>query len=492
MEPQLVVKKLQSDEIYPPTKSLTLFGSLAYALPTMATSFLLGPIAILQGIYAKYFGIALTTIAVILMVARLFDAFSDPIIGYISDKYQQIFGSRKIFIGIGGVLFILSSYFLYVPLGWGVSNFHQSVSPLYFLIWFLAFYFSWTLFEIPHLALGGEIVSNCKEKNKIYSLRALMTYIGTLLFFSVPLVPYFDSSEFTPQTLAWSVLVAGFLMFPLLIFFIRSVPNGKSLVSRPDQASCLNGKVYKLARMILRNRPLQLFIGAFFFAGVGVGMWFGLIFIFADIYLDLGHKLSLSFLLSYGASIVTLGFWYYLANRFGKKSAWALGMSLVVLGFLGTGSLMPSESNWSSLLVCMIFINGGIAASVVLAPSLLSDIVDYSNWKFSQDYGATYFSLYTLVGKANIAIGGGLGLAIAGSYGFDPSNTVQSREAVVGLRFSIAWLPALVTVASIGCILLTPLNARRHATIIRRLNAREKTVDKTIEPAFNELLKSEA
>lgn len=462
-----------ADEVYEPDKPLNLTSGLAYALPTMATSFLLGPIAILQGIYAKYFGMALTTIALIVLVARLFDAVTDPVIGYISDKHQQRFGSRKIFVVIGGGLFILSSYFLYVPLISGTSGVYGSVSPIYFLSCFLAFYFSWTLFEIPHLAWGGEIASNSEEKTKIYGLRALTTYVGTLLFFSVPLVPYFDTSEFTPETLAWSVLTAGLLMFPLLLFCIVTVPNGRASESNFDKSSCSkNSKFATSIKAVFSNRPLLLFVSAFFFAGTGVGMWFGLMFIFVDVYLGLGHKLSLTFLLSYGASILTLGLWYKLANGLGKNIAWGLGMLLVVLGFLGTGSLIPSESSWLLLLLCMVFINGGVAASVALAPSLLSDIIDYGNWKFGQDYGATYFSLYTLVGKANIAIGGGLGLAIAGGYGFDPSSTVQSGEALFGLRFSIAWLPALVTFASIGFILLTPLDARRHATIRRRLNAR--------------------
>ena len=149
-----------------------------------------------------------------------------------------------------------------------------------------------------------------------------------------------------------------------------------------------------------------------------------------------------------------------------------IGLVLVIMGLASTGLLSPERTGWLELLLCMALITSGFAAYGIMLPSLLSDIIDYGNWKFGQDYGATYFSLYTLVGKANIAIGGGLGLAIAGGYGFDPSSTVQSGEALFGLRFSIAWLPALVTFASIGFILLTPLDARRHATIRRRLNAR--------------------
>ena len=63
---------------------------LAYPLPYIAMAFLFGPMAILQGIYAKYFGLSLTTIAAVLLIGRLFDAITDPIIGYLSDRHFDL------------------------------------------------------------------------------------------------------------------------------------------------------------------------------------------------------------------------------------------------------------------------------------------------------------------------------------------------------------------------------------------------------------------
>ena len=122
--------------------SLTQPQALAYGLPLLPLYFLYGPIAILQGIYAKHFGLALTTIATVLFVARLFDAVSDPIIGYCADRYHARRGNLKPFVISGGVLFIVASWFLYVP--------PTDVSCGYFLVCFLAFYLAYTLFEIPN------------------------------------------------------------------------------------------------------------------------------------------------------------------------------------------------------------------------------------------------------------------------------------------------------------------------------------------------------
>ena len=184
-----------------PARSLNLTHHLSYVAPIMMLTFLWGPIGILQGIYAKYFGVALTTIATVLLVSRLFDAVTDPLIGYWSDRYQERKGSRKPFILLGGLFFVNSSYFLYVPIDPSDIDSSTEVSGLYFLVWFLLFYLSWTFLEVPHIAWAAELATESKERNKIYSLRSMATLLGILCFYLVPFLPFFPTREFTPHTL---------------------------------------------------------------------------------------------------------------------------------------------------------------------------------------------------------------------------------------------------------------------------------------------------
>ena len=79
-------------------KSPVIFHYLAYASPVIGISFLHSPMAVVHSMYAKYFGIGLTTIAVVLLFARLFDAITDPLIGYWSDRYYARTGTRKPFV----------------------------------------------------------------------------------------------------------------------------------------------------------------------------------------------------------------------------------------------------------------------------------------------------------------------------------------------------------------------------------------------------------
>ena len=117
---------------------------MAYAVPTIGVLCLWGPISMVQGIYAKYFGLSLSVIASIILIARLFDAISDPIIGKVTDNYYLRKGTRKPFIRVGGMLLIVSAYFLYVP----VDFLYQASKEIYFLCSFIAFYLGYTLIEI--------------------------------------------------------------------------------------------------------------------------------------------------------------------------------------------------------------------------------------------------------------------------------------------------------------------------------------------------------
>lgn len=441
--------------------TLNLSQRLAYPLPELMVSFLFGPLVIVQGIYAKYFGVPLAAIATVLLISRLVDAITDPIIGYWSDRYYTRTGSRKPFVVAGAILFTLSSYFLYVPSS-------TTVSTSYFLGWYLSLYFAYTLFNIPHLAWGGELTSHSEERNIIFTLRSLALFLGKILFFAVPLLPFFSTAEFTPETLKWSVLIVGLLMLPALYLCVSKVPDGRQTGVANRQP--IHPRLLLLA--MWRNRPFLLYVATSCVSGIGQGMWNGLMFIFADAYLGLSAKLPLIFMLSLMLGTLSLSIWYKLANRFGKKTVWCLGTLFYIAGLVGIGLLSPGEASFIPFLLLKSLVYIGLVASMVVMPSLLADIVDYGTLKSGSIDSASYFSGHIFLAKSTSAIGGALGLAIASWYGFDATVTEHSANTMVGLYLGAVYLPIFFLLVKLMVIVLIPINARRHAIIRQRLDAR--------------------
>lgn len=453
--------------------STSIMQGIAYALPTLSIYFLFGPITVLQGIYAKYFGLSLTSIASVIFITRIFDVITDPLVGYASDRYYAYRKSRKIFILIGSVSMIISSWFLYVPYGFGGGDSSQVVSWNYFLVWSLIFYFSFTLFEIPHITWGGALARRSSDKNRIYSFRTLGVYIGSLLFFIVPLYPGFSSQEITPETLKWAVIISGILMIPINFICYKYVPD--AIIHHIEIKDISNSEKAPpprlLINLICKNTPMLIFTAAHICTGAGWGMYFALIFLFADSYLGVGESFAIIFLASMIIGVFTIKFWHQLGLSNDKRVVWAQGMVVVAIGLAGLGVLTPGSSV-VLVLFFMTLVYIGFTAFGIMVPSLLSDIIDYSNWKFNTNHQGSYFALYSFVNKVTIALGGAVGFFVAGFYGFDPSQSLHDDRAIWGIRFSVALMPAVMILLSTLWISQIPITARQHSIISRRLQSR--------------------
>ena len=189
-----------------------------YVAPRVAGVSLFAPIAMVQGIYAKYYGLSLTSIAAVILIVRLFDAITDPVIGYYSDQARLRTGTRKPFMALGAAVFTCSGYFLYSP--------PDQVGVAYFSFWFAIFYLGFTFFEIPHMAWGAEISTSSHERTKIFNFRTMAGYTGVLLFYSTPLLPWWDTTDITPETLRFSSIISAAIIVPMVFLCLKNVPNG--------------------------------------------------------------------------------------------------------------------------------------------------------------------------------------------------------------------------------------------------------------------------
>ena len=437
--------------------------NIYYSLPRIAGVSLYAPINILQGIYAKHYGMALTTIAVVILLVRLFDALIDPVVGCLSDKAMSKTGTRKPYMLIGAAVIVVSGYFLYSP--------PSDVSVAYFAVWFMAFYIGFTLFEITHITWGGEISPHYREKTQTYNLRTAAGFTGLVLFYAIPLLPWWETSDITPETLSFSAIVSGILMLPLLYLCMKKVPNGRcDRAVKPQQQNRPKVSITLRFDYLLKNKPLIIFLCAFIFSSVGLGMWYGLVFIFIDAYLGKGDTFSEIYLIATTIGVISSFAWIHVSNWIGRKGAWIAAMCLGITSFVYTGFLTPDNASYL-LLSGFLVINTLCSICMESLPhSILSDIIDYSTWKYKVYKGSTFFSIFIFSTKAAFALGAALGLATAGGYGFDPSATAHTGSSISGLMIAMVWVPIVLVSISVIFIALCSINEHRHNIIRRRLS----------------------
>ena len=433
---------------------------LAYAAPAFAQALIHGPAAaVIQLVYGKDFGVPIVGIATVLLVARIFDAVTDPIVGFLSDRLKTRWGHRKPWLIVGSGIAVVACWFLYVPPG--------EVTTTYFLVWFLLAYLGWTISEIPYRAWMAEISQDYNQRTRIATWRTFALYMGMLSFYGIPYLPFFETTEFTPETLRFTAIVAGIALPLTAIVASIVVPRG-DFRARTNKVS-----LRELAPAVIHNKPFLLFTLTFAIGGLSGGMGYGLMPFFVDSYLGLGNLLAGAFVLGTVAGAAAMPMWSLIAQRIGKKQAWALGYSLQSL-FIFCHLFIPVGADGAPWIMTLFFLLFLISSVGVVVPmAMLADVVDYGRLKFRGDYAASYFSIQVMIEKGASGLGAAIGLSIAAYFGFDPQLAEQTAEGVRGLLIAFPILPAIVTLATIPLILRFPIGAREQRVIVRRLRQME-------------------
>ena len=444
---------------------------ITYAMPVVAMIMMQAPLVIVQGVYAKYYGLPLTTIAWVVLLGRLFDAITDPLIGYFSDRYRLRHGTRKPLIIAGSLCMVLSAYFLYAPL---------YVSGVYLGFWLFIFYLSYTLFDIPHNAWASELATQFNEKSAIFSYRSAAVFLGLILFYLTPMLPFFETQDITPEVLQVSISISGVVMLVSIIVCSKYTPNSADKTPHKSHLKTAETASAELARhkipsidIVRKNIPFCLFFSSQTFYGLGNGMWLGLVFIYVDSFLGLGGVFAQVFLLSYLFGMLMTPIWCKVANSVGKKAAMIFAFSALITSYLYTGYLAPDTATFRHLLVLNVLNTLGTSCLLAIAPAMLSKIADYGDWRLKAKNTAFYFSLYAFLGKAGIALGAALGLALAGVYGFDASAETHASDTVFGLKLSMTLIPIVFVLLAIGLAAVNPINARYHSIVRRRMDAKK-------------------
>jgi glycoside/pentoside/hexuronide:cation symporter, GPH family len=437
-----------------------------YALPNLSISMLVMPVAVIvPSLYIKERGVSLAAMGIILMVARIFDAVADQVLGYVSDiTRNRIPGGRKFWVAVGAGVAIPAVYFLSVP--------PANAGAVYFTVWSLAAYFAWAALLIPYTAWGAELSRGYNERTRIAMVRSVTGQVGALLFLVVPLaLPYFHLAVSTDMNLnaVRFVALAIIVLLPATIIpAIFAVPQGVPQIFSPVP------RLLETLRALWANLPMRIYAGAFLISELGYGILVSVIFFYIDAYLGLGSKFSVVMILANIGMLVTLPLWEWVSRRFGKKQAWAFSWIGQAAGFLAFALVPRGDSGFIAFTV--IFCVGTMfsGAAAVVAPSILADIVDYDTLKTGAYRAGNYFALYGLANKIVVALGGSIALILLGWFHYDVAHPANNGPTANSAMLVIcAGLPAILRLGALFLLWRYPLDPRRQSIIRRRLEQRE-------------------
>ena len=427
--------------------------------------------------YSNIFGLSLVDAGVLVLVTRIWDAVSDPMMGVIADRTSTKWGKYRPYLLWVAPLFSICGILLFTTpdLSYGGK-----------LIWAYVTYILmmtvYTGINVPYGAMLGVMTDDSNEKTVFSSFRMFFAYGGSFisLFLWEPLTNLMGGYN-TPGGWFWAMVTiaaACFVMFLLCFSMTREHLKTVSTVSVGNDFKAL-----------LSNKPWWLLIGAalcfnlfntvrgatvaYFFQdiiGANVSLvFFGLMFAFyAGLFLGIGEV----------SNMVGVASCVPIANRLGKKTTFILvNASLVVLSIAFYFIPCTPTGYWLMLIFqILISILTGIMSPLVW--SMYADVSDYAELKFKTASTGLIFSSSSMAQKFGGAIGGAAVLWLLSGFGYITdaeqlkAGAIQPEAAINCLRWLMSFIPACVALLSMCVVWFYPLTTER----INEINAELKKI----------------
>ena len=401
---------------------------VAYSAPAYALAVIGIPVYVyIPKFYTDVVGINVIWLGYILFSVRIFDAVTDPVIGYISDRTQTRFGRRRPYIAVGTVFIALTMMLLFNP-----PQASTSTETLWFGVFIYALFLFWTIVTVPYESLGPEITFDYHERTSLFAMRDGFLIAGTLAAASAPaLVQWLfglpddaagERTKFFWISILYAPLLIGTAWWCVLAIKERHPQPGRSALG-----------LFSGVRQVARNRPFVILLVAYTVSAIGNNLPATLILFYVQYVLQ--SDLADFFLLLYFVSgILFLPFWVYISRRTGKKAAWLTSMAINSGAFIGVFFLGPGDARIYGILV---FLSGiGFGATLAIPSAIQADVIDYDELLTGERREGQYIGWWSISKKLAAAIGIGVGPGGSGHGGIhaqcrtDPESAVCLANAV--------------------------------------------------------------
>ena len=446
------------------------FGTtIAYGMPGLGAGYMY----LLMSLYVMKFStdvllIAPAVMGVIFSISRIWDAVSDPIAGYLSDRTTFKFGRRRTWMLLS---FIPISFGFLAVFSPPESMQGQSLD-LWMMIAILSFYSAITLFNVPHMALGAELSEDYHERTRLFGVRHIGFTLGSIL--SLVSMSLLISEENSPtgdvRELAGNLAFLAVAAMSLMIFFSVS-----RLKENPEFQNRVNKNPFKAFRDVWVNPHAKILIIVLFIENLG-GAVIGVLTLYVTQYIVEAPAWAPLIIFAYMLpSALSVPLWIPLSKRFGKIRLWVFSLALTGISFGGIFIIPFLDSVTERLIVMFIGATlGGMAAGCggAIGPSVKGDVIDYDEYLTGERKEGSYFAALNFVFKSAT----GIMLLVTGFVlqfsGFIP-NQPQTMEVKIAL-ISLYGLVPLVFY-SLGAYLLHKkftFGEKEHAAIKQQIKER--------------------
>ncbi|NLN94885.1 MAG: MFS transporter [Bacteroidales bacterium] len=351
-------------------------------------------------------GLSAFWLGVILIIPRLWDAVSDPIIGHLSDNTRTRWGRRRPYLLIGGILVAITFVILWwIPKGELVHSWFPSKSQfqafqlVYILLALLLFYTSTTIFEIPHGALGMEMTTDYHERTRLFSAKS---FVGNIFAMSTPWLFWLANREFFRGTGGneadgmryVSLLIAAFLI-PLSFWWSIKLREPEfARVSKQEKSPFWKNMKHAASNRNFIMLTLTIFTLAMGFNFVNLlGSYIPIFYVFGGDKMEGAYLLGINGTIWAITGVLAVFPLNWISPKLGKRSTLVLAIAMMVLAQLSKIVCYNPEYPYL-IIIPTILLSSGMLFFFTLGSSMVGDICDEDDLKTGQRTEGSFYSIF--------------------------------------------------------------------------------------------------
>jgi len=446
-----------------PARDRIPFGEkAAYGTGTLVLNLLPASLGIFAFFLITGFGIDPVLAGLMVGLPRLFDAFTDPIMGFITDNTKSRWGRRRPYIVVGAIL----SGVCFAMLWQLDPQNSENYTFWYFLVVSLAFTIGNTMFATPFVGLGYEMTSDYHERTRLMAFSQFMGQIAWMI------VPWFwvmiaDKDLFENQAEGvrqLALYVSGFCIVLGIVpgLFCKGIDSAdienRAEISFKAMASNVMA-IFRSIGQAFRNAAFARLCGATFLVFNGFQLVASFAFFIVVFHMFDGDYVATGSWPAWYATasaimtaFIVIPIVTWMANKWGKRNAFIISTALSIIGYLLKWYGFSPDNSWL-IFMPIPLMSFGIGGLFTLMLSMTADVCDLDelNNGMPRKEG-TFGAIYWLMVKLGQALSVILGGFVLKFVGFDAGLATQSVETMTNLRLADIIIPA--TTAGLAILIM--------------------------------------
>jgi len=430
---------------------LAAYGSLAFPL---AAAFIALQV-IVPTYYAQSTALSLSAVGGLLLIARLCDTITDPIVGYWSDQSTNRYGRRKVFVVAASPLIGLSVWFLFNP--------PDGAGGAYLLLWTVCIYIAGTLSIVPGSAWAAELSDDYNQRSMVTGVRVAFGLAGTLCALLVPAV-FMTGDEGNLSTTLF--------MITLLVLVTLLISTAWAAWRVPDTATTTlpSNSVQAAWSLMKTPNPFRQLLVSYLFNAVGNAIPATLFLLYVTHVLKQPEKVGVSLFLYFVCAAAAVPVWVKLSKRFGKHQTWAAAMLMACAFFIWTPFLDSTMMVWFYVIVAATGFATG--ADLALPSAINADVIEWDALETGYKRPGLFFALWGTASKLSYALAIGIAFPLLELSGFVAGSNTNSESSLMWLAILYGAPCILFKLAAVWSMRGYPITEAVHTQIRDKIRLR--------------------